>query len=96
MILATALQTASQSTGMFLASRFFIGFGNSWASISAPIWLTELAFPTHRAPLTSMYNSFWYLGSIIAAWTTFGTFVIPNTWSWRIPSLIQGVPAVAH
>ena len=58
MILATVLQTASQSTGMFLASRFFIGFGNSWASISAPIWLTELAFPTHRGPLTSMYNSF--------------------------------------
>ena len=92
MILATALQTASQSTGMFLASRFFIGFGNSWASISAPIWLTELAFPTHRAPLTSMYNSMWYLGSIVAAWTTFGTFVIPNTWAWRIPSLVQGVP----
>jgi MFS family permease len=65
--------------------------GNAWASIAAPILLTELAFPTHRAPLTSLYNSLWYLGSIVAAWTTFGTFRINSTWAWRIPSAVQGV-----
>ena len=35
-----------------------------------------------------------FLGSIIAAWTTFGTFHIPNSWSWRIPSALQGLPSV--
>lgn len=34
------------------------------------------------------------MGSIIAAWTTFGTGHMTNSsWSWRIPSLLQGVPA---
>jgi len=37
----------------------------------------------------------WYLGSIIAAWITFATGHMTNAWSWRIPSLIQGVaPAI--
>jgi hypothetical protein len=56
--------------------------------------ITELAYPTHRAPLTSLYNSSWYLGSIVAAWTTYGTFRIDNNWSWRIPSVLQGLPSL--
>jgi len=96
MIFATIIQSASQNIGMFLVGRFFIGFGNSWASIAGPILLTELAFPTHRAPITSLYNSMWYAGSIVAAWTTFGTLNIPSTWAWRIPSIIQGIPPVVQ
>lgn len=30
------------------------------------------------------------MGGIIAAWTTFGSFKLSSSWSWRIPSLIQG------
>lgn len=56
--------------------------------------VTEVSYPAYRAPLTSTYNSIWYLGSIIAAWTTFGTFKIPSTWSWRIPSALQALPSV--
>jgi MFS family permease len=56
--------------------------------------VTELAYPTARASLTSAYNSLWYSGAIVAAWTTFGTFRIANTWSWRIPSALQGLPSV--
>jgi len=44
--------------------------------------------------LTSIFNSLWFSGSIVAAWATFGTFRIDSTWSWRIPSLLQGVPSV--
>jgi hypothetical protein len=29
-----------------------------------------------------------------AAWTTFGTFKIDNSWSWRVPSALQGLPSV--
>jgi hypothetical protein len=33
-----------------------------------------------------------WLGS--AAWTTFGTFKIGNTWAWRVPSALQALPSV--
>ncbi|WWC72350.1 uncharacterized protein I206_106312 [Kwoniella pini CBS 10737] len=91
-----ALQTGAQSVGMFIGCRFLIGFGLAFSCLAAPTLLTELAFPTHRGPITSLYNSTWYLGSIIAAWTTYGTFRIPNTWGWRIPSLLQGLPSIVQ
>lgn len=34
------------------------------------------------------------MGSILAAWVTYGTFRLNNTWSWRIPSALQGVPSL--
>ncbi|KAF5343419.1 hypothetical protein D9758_011830 [Tetrapyrgos nigripes] len=91
---ATALQTASQSVGMFIGARFMIGFGLTFAANAAPLLVTEIAYPSYRAPMTSAYNSLWYSGAIVAAWTTFGTFKVNNTWSWRIPSALQGLPSV--
>jgi len=89
--MGVAIQTGSQNFGMFIASRFLIGFGVAIASLACPILITELAFPTHRAGVTSLYNSSWYLGSIIAGWSTYGTFRIPSTWAWRIPSVLQAL-----
>ncbi|KAI0918808.1 hypothetical protein AcV7_006934 [Taiwanofungus camphoratus] len=56
--------------------------------------VTEISYPSYRAQLTSLYNSLWYSGNIIASWTTYGTEHIANTWSWRIPSLLQGLPSI--
>ncbi|KAF4597933.1 hypothetical protein EYR38_006325 [Pleurotus pulmonarius] len=94
MIAATVIQTASHSVGMFIGARFLIGFGLTFAASAAPLLVTEVAFPSQRAQATSMYNTLWYLGSIIAAWTTFGTFNVPSSWAWRIPSALQGLPSV--
>jgi len=94
MCIATAIQTASQSVGMFIGARFLIGFGLTFAANAAPMLVTEISYPTYRAPLTSTYNSLWYSGAIVAAWTTFGTFKIQNTWSWRIPSVLQALPSI--
>jgi sugar porter (SP) family MFS transporter len=94
MCIATAVQTASQSVGMFIGARFLIGFGLTFAANAAPMLVTEIAYPTQRAPLTSTYNSLWYSGAIVAAWTTFGTFKIQSTWAWRVPSALQALPSV--
>ncbi|KAG6811658.1 hypothetical protein H0H92_006420 [Tricholoma furcatifolium] len=94
MCVATILQTASQSVGMFIGARFLIGFGLTFAANAAPMLVTELSYPTYRGPLTSTYNSLWYSGAIVAAWTTFGTFKLENSWGWRIPSALQGIPAL--
>ncbi|KAJ7480931.1 hexose transporter [Mycena latifolia] len=85
------------SVGMFIGARFLIGFGLTFTANAAPMLVTELSYPKYRAPLTSMYNSLWFSGAIMsvcAAWVTFGTFKINNTWAWRVPSLLQAIPSV--
>ncbi|KAF7980377.1 hypothetical protein HWV62_38843 [Athelia sp. TMB] len=93
MLAATALQTASWNVEVFIGARFLIGFGLVFANSASPLLISELAYPSQRAQATSLYNTLWYLGSIIAAWTTYGSFRIPSSWSWRIPSLLQGMPS---
>ncbi|KAK9236473.1 general substrate transporter [Lipomyces kononenkoae] len=92
LVVGAALQCASTNYAMFLASRMLIGFGGLIAVESSPMLVTELAYPTHRPVLVGYYNNLWYLGAILAAWITYGTYFMGqnNNWSWRIPSLLQG------
>lgn len=46
--------------------------------------------------MVSIYNALWNLGSIVAAWTTYGTFRIVNNWAWRIPSILQVLASVVQ
>lgn len=56
--------------------------------------MTELAFPPQRGIVTSLYQCGFYVGSLVAAWATFGTRNYDSLWAWRIPSLLQvAVPA---
>ncbi|KAH6974993.1 general substrate transporter [Ilyonectria sp. MPI-CAGE-AT-0026] len=93
--IGAALQGSSQNTAMFIVSRSILGFSTSFLAQPSPILVTELAYPTHRAKVTSLYNTCFYLGAVLAAWSTYGTFRIQSTWAWRIPSLLQqAIPLV--
>lgn len=94
MILSVVLQSASTNFQMFVAARFFLGFGVAIAHGSAPLLITELCHPQHRAIFTTIYNTTWYVGSIVAAWLTYGTNRIDGEWAWRIPSIVQAAPSI--
>ncbi|KAK4617257.1 Lactose permease [Fulvia fulva] len=94
MLLGVVLQGISVNFRMFIAARFFLGFGVAIAHGASPLLITELVHPQHRAIFTTIYNTTWYFGSIIAAWTTFGTNHIGNNWSWRVPSILQAAPSI--
>ncbi|GKT89005.1 lactose permease [Colletotrichum tofieldiae] len=84
------LQGLAKDLPSFVTARALLGFFTTFISQPSPIIITELAYPTQRGKVTALYNTFFYFGSIFAAWCTFGTFKITSTWSWRIPSLLQG------
>ena len=72
MIVGVVLQSMGLNIQMFIAARFLIGFGVAIAHGSAPLLIAELVHPQHRAIFTTIYNSTWYFGSIVAAWLTYG------------------------
>jgi MFS family permease len=88
------LQTVAINIGMFIAARFIIGLGIVYTQSCSPMLITELSHPQYRARLTTIYNTLWYLGSIIAAWTTYGTLKMHSQWSWKLPSVLQAFPSV--
>lgn len=56
MIGGAILQCESTSFDMFLASRFVLGFGLSFATTSAPSLVTELSHPKDRVTITAICN----------------------------------------
>ena len=66
MVLGVVLQSVAVNIGMFIAARFLIGFGVAIAHGASPLLITELVHPQHRAVFTTIYNTTWYAGSIIA------------------------------
>lgn len=86
------MQACSHNVTTFILSRFFVGFGVEFAAVPSPVLVTELAYPTHRGKVTSLYWTCFYVGAIASSWITFGTYhMSSSTWAWRIPSLLQAI-----
>lgn len=58
---------------------------------AAPLLIMELAYPQHRGKLATLYNTMWYVGSIIAAWTVYGTIKYSGNVAWRVPVALQAL-----
>lgn len=96
-LVGTAVQTSAHSLPHYIGGRFMLGFGASIASAAGPTYTVELAHPAYRGMMAGMYNNFWWVGNILAGWTTYGTnlHLSTSSWAWRIPTLVQaGMPAV--
>ncbi|KAJ7931532.1 general substrate transporter [Mycena leptocephala] len=92
MLGGVALQISAWSVAVLICARVLIGFGLTFCLNAAPLLLIELAYPTQRGKITSLYNTNWYLGSIISAWICFGSAYSTESgdnWSWRAPTLVQ-------
>lgn len=79
---------------MFLVARILLGMGIPFCINGASQLIAELTYPRHTAVLNGLFNESWYVGAIIAAGVTLGTFSMPNDWAWRIPSLLQIAPSL--
>jgi sugar porter (SP) family MFS transporter len=94
MIVGVAIQTASNSLAPFIVSRIVVGFGITLALTAGPVLISELVHPSHRVFVTALYATTFYVGSLLCAWVVYGTLDLHSSWSWRTPTLLQGLPAV--
>ena len=79
---------------MYIVSRMILGMGILFCIISGAALIGELGHPKERAVLTSLFNSSYFIGQIIASAIAIKTTDIPSDWAWRVPSLLQICPSL--
>ncbi|CAN8105397.1 unnamed protein product [Discula destructiva] len=94
MLVGIVLLSLGFHIALFIVGRVMLGFGIAIAHGSAPLLITELVHPQHRSTYTTIYNTLWYLGSLVGAWVSFGTNNIVGDWSWRAPCMLQALPSL--
>jgi MFS family permease len=55
-IAGTSVQASAINVGMFMAGRFFVGFGVCIIATAAPAYVVEMAHPAWRGAFTGGYN----------------------------------------
>lgn len=79
---------------MYIIARMLLGAGILFCIISGAALIGELGHPKERAILTSLFNSSYFIGQILASAIALGTTDIPTDWAWRLPSLLQICPSL--
>jgi MFS family permease len=85
---------------LLYAGRFFTGIGVGLFSGVGPLYNAELSAPHMRGLLVSFYQLATILGIMLSFWVGYGSNYIGGTGAgqsdlaWRLPSIIQGIPAV--
>ncbi|KAJ5652681.1 hypothetical protein N7507_010107 [Penicillium longicatenatum] len=89
LIISGALMTASANPAMFIAFRFFSGFGAMVILSSVPIWVAELAPPRLRGILTDLHAVMMMVGYTLACYVGLGFYFVSGNNQWRGPIALQ-------
>ncbi|KAJ5675955.1 hypothetical protein N7462_008852 [Penicillium macrosclerotiorum] len=92
--IGAVIQTASQNYDSLVAGRFIGGIGVGALAMGAPLYISEIAPPNLRGSLMVLEAISIVIGAIVAYWITYGTRDISGEWAFRLPFLLQMVPAL--
>lgn len=82
------------AVAMYIIARMLLGLGIVFCIIAGSAMIGELGHPKERAVLTSLFNSSYFIGAIVASAITLRTVDIDSDWSWRAPSIMQIFPSL--
>ncbi|KAG9570095.1 MFS general substrate transporter, partial [Aureobasidium melanogenum] len=86
-VFAALLQAWARNTEMFMAGRFFMGFGT--ALMSSSQYMAEIS-PIHlRGRLVGVFGACFQVGSLGMTGAMIGLTTLEGNYSWRIPLLLQ-------
>ncbi|KAM3422223.1 hypothetical protein BST61_g2588 [Cercospora zeina] len=93
-LLGSLVQTAAVEYDMLVTARFVGGIGIGMLSMVTPLYISEVSPAEVRGSLLVCEEFSIVVGIGIAFWTTYGTYHLQNEWAWRLPFLLQTIPAV--
>lgn len=95
-----AAGAVADTPAYLFAGRFFTGIGVGTLSAIGPLYNAELAPPEVRGFLVALQQLTTTIGIFLAYWIAYGTSHMEgpingqSQYAWRIPLIIQGIPAI--
>lgn len=91
-IIATIITSTAVNLHVFIGGRFLLSFTAMIAHSTASVYLVELSHPLHRGTVAGIYNTLYYLGSILATFAIYGVNIhLSGNLKWRLPLWLQMV-----
>lgn len=72
LIVGAIISATTTNHDAFIGARFILAFGCTLSITCTPAYLVEV-IPSDMKHLVLIYNTFYYIGSLIATWTMYGT-----------------------
>ncbi|KZT53878.1 sugar transporter [Calocera cornea HHB12733] len=91
-LVGTIITSTATSLSTFIGGRFLLSFFATLATTSAPLYMIEMAPPLYRGTIAGLYNTLWYMGSIIATSAVYGAHLHLQSHGeldWRLPLWLQ-------
>lgn len=89
-VVATVITATARDIPTFTGGRFLLSFFATIAQTAAPLLLIEIAPPLYRGTVAGLYNTFYYMGAIIATFCIYGTHRnLTGNIQWRLPLWLQ-------
>lgn len=88
----TIITSTAKDLPTFIGGRFLLSFFSTLATTAAPLYLIEIAPPLYRGTVAGLYNTLYYMGSILATFTVYGANLhLTGNIIWRLPLWLQMV-----
>lgn len=91
--IGTVITAVAKDINTLIGGRFFLSFSATIAYAAGPTYCVEIA-PSHlRGTVAGLYNTLWYVGSLVAAFTAYGCNIHlgGTTKAFRVPLWCQMV-----
>ncbi|KAI1311771.1 lactose permease [Xylaria venustula] len=96
-IVGTVITGLATDLPTFIGGRFLLSFFATLTTTAAPLYLVEISPAAYRSSIAGLFNTFYYVGSILATSSVYGCHKYlsdrPGNLDWRIPVWLQAVCA---
>ncbi|KAF2807562.1 sugar transporter [Mytilinidion resinicola] len=91
-IVGTCITATAKNLPTFIGGRFLLSFFATCACSASPLYLVEVAPAQYRGTLAGLYNTFYFIGSILATSSVYGAhkhLSHNGNLDWRLPLWLQ-------
>ncbi|KAI0799943.1 lactose permease [Xylaria sp. FL0064] len=95
-VIGTIITGLATNLPTFIGGRFLLSFFATLTTTAAPLYLVEISPAAYRGTIAGTFNTFYYVGSILATSSVYGCHKYledQGNLDWRIPIWLQAVCA---